>query len=66
MSNDTISYCLTTIRNACLIKKPTVCLPFTKVNQELVKVLDQEGLILGFRAYSNYLILIRLRYEGIE
>jgi small subunit ribosomal protein S8 len=66
MSNDTISNCLTTIRNACLIKKPTVCLPFTKVNQELVKVLDQEGLILGFRAYSNYLILIRLRYEGIE
>ena len=66
MSNDTISDCLTTIRNACLIKKPTVCLPFTQLNRELVRILDQEGMISGFRAYANYMILIRLRYEGLE
>jgi small subunit ribosomal protein S8 len=32
----------------------------------LVRILDQEGMISGFRAYANYLILIRLRYEGLE
>ena len=63
MSNDTISDCLTTIRNACLVKKPTVRLPFTRLNQQVVKSLDREGLIMGFNTENDYWITVRLRYE---
>ena len=65
MSNDTISDCLTTIRNACLVKKPTVCLPFTRLNQQIIQSLKREGLIMGFQAYASSWILVRLRYEGV-
>lgn len=66
MSNDTISDCLTTIRNACLVKKPTVCLPFTRLNQQVVKSLDREGLIMGFYIFEDCWIIVRLRYEGLK
>lgn len=65
MSNDTISDCLTAIRNACLIKKSTVCLPFTQLNYQIIDSLAREGLLLGFQEYAGCWILVRLRYEGV-
>ena len=49
MVNDTISDMLTRIRNACLIKKTTVLIPFTRMNQQIAQILEREGFIRGFQ-----------------
>lgn len=46
MVNDSISDMLTRIRNACLAKKSTVSIPYTRLNQEIAQILEKEGYIL--------------------
>nr|ALO21082.1 ribosomal protein S8 [Lobochlamys segnis] len=52
--NDSISDMLTRIRNACLAKKSTVSIPFTRVNQQIAHILEKEGFIQNFQiSFSN-------------
>lgn len=66
MVNDTISDMLTRIRNACLMKKLTVTIPFTQVNYRITEILEKEGFISSFQISKleafNVLIL-KLKYR---
>lgn len=63
--NDSISDMLTRIRNATLAKKSNVNIPFTKINQELAKILEKEGFVQGFQiALDSNDIVIRLKYSS--
>lgn len=42
---DPIADMLTRIRNAALVKKAEVCLPFSKIKLEIAKILEREGWI---------------------
>ena len=67
MVNDTISDMLTRIRNACLMKKSTVIIPLTRLNQKIAQILEKEGFIQGFQISQldsfNSLIL-KLKYRS--
>lgn len=67
MINDTISDMLTRIRNAILSKHQIVQLPSTKITQNVIRVLKEEGFIHEFEEIQenlrNYLI-ISLKYKG--
>ena len=63
--NDSISDMLTRIRNAALAKKSNVNIPFTRLNQEIAKILEQEGFIQGFQlSIETNDIIIRLKYSS--
>lgn len=65
--NDSIGDMLTRIRNASLAKKSNVNIPFTKLNKELAKILEQEGFVQGFQiAVDSNDIVIRLKYSSKE
>ena len=64
MSIDSVANCLTYLRNACLIKRPTVFIPFTKLNQELVRIFCNEGMVDAIKRYRVFFIVVRLKYEG--
>lgn len=67
MVNDTISDMLTRIRNASLMKKSTVAIPLTRMNQQIAQILEKEGFIYGFQISQvgsfNFLIL-KLKYRS--
>nr|YP_009184732.1 ribosomal protein S8 [Oogamochlamys gigantea]ALO62821.1 ribosomal protein S8 [Oogamochlamys gigantea] len=50
--HDSISDMLTRIRNACLAKKTTVSVPFTRINQQIAQILEKEGFIQTFYTSS--------------
>jgi small subunit ribosomal protein S8 len=58
--HDSISDMLTRIRNACLAKKSTVAIPFTRLNQQLAQILEKEGFI------QNYQLSFSLSVETVE
>lgn len=62
--NDSVSDMLTRIRNATLAKKSNVNIPFTNLNQELAKILENEGFIQSFQIAESNDILIRLKYSS--
>jgi small subunit ribosomal protein S8 len=63
--HDSISDMLTRIRNACLVKKSSVIVPHTKLNQEIAKILEKEGFIQSYQmVLSSNDILIRLKYRS--
>nr|YP_009238481.1 ribosomal protein S8 [Kirchneriella aperta]AMO01016.1 ribosomal protein S8 [Kirchneriella aperta] len=67
MVNDTISDMLTRIRNACLMKKSTVVIPLTRMNQQIAQILEKEGFIDGFQiSQINSLnsLLLKLKYRS--
>lgn len=67
MVNDTISDMLTRVRNACLMKKSTVLIPLTRLNQEIAQILEKEGFIQSFqlsRTDSFHSILLKLKYRS--
>nr|ACQ90810.1 ribosomal protein S8 [Neglectella solitaria] len=66
MVNDTISNMLTCIRNACLVKSQTVSIPFTKLSQNISRILEKEGFIESFQISPSGEILLRLKYIGNE
>ncbi len=53
MVNDTISDMLTRIRNACLVKKRTVLIPYTRMTIQIVEILEKEGLINSYEIVSK-------------
>nr|YP_010563858.1 ribosomal protein S8 [Coelastrum microporum]UWM13111.1 ribosomal protein S8 [Coelastrum microporum] len=65
MVNDTISDMLTRIRNACMVKKSNVLIPFTKMNQKIAQILEKEGFIQSFffEEDSNMLVL-KFKYRS--
>ncbi len=52
MVNDTISDILTRIRNANLIKSQTVSIPLTRINKQIVEILEKQGFIESFQVFS--------------
>ncbi len=52
MVNDTISDILTRIRNANLIKSQTVSIPLTRINKQIVEILEKQGFIESFQIFS--------------
>ena len=63
--HDSISDMLTRIRNACLAKKSSVQIPYTKLNAEITQILEKEGFIQSFQiALDSNDILIRLKYRS--
>ena len=45
MQNDTISDMLTRIRNANILRRKTVILPWTRINEQIVQLFAKEGFI---------------------
>ena len=65
MVNDSISDMLTRIRNACLIKKSTVAVPFTRMNQKISQILEKEGFIQTFQiSEDSRNLILRLKYRS--
>jgi small subunit ribosomal protein S8 len=63
--HDSISDMLTRIRNACLAKKSSVSIPYTKLNLEIANILEKEGFIQGFQiALDSNDIIVRLKYRS--
>lgn len=65
MVNDTLSDMLTRIRNACMVKKSTVLIPYTKMNHKVSQILEKEGFIQSFSTEedSNMLVL-KFKYRS--
>nr|AGZ90943.1 ribosomal protein S8 [Coussapoa parvifolia] len=66
MSNDTIANLLTYIRNADMNKKRTVRIPYTNINENIVKILLREGFIENTRKHqesNKYFLVLTLRHR---
>lgn len=64
MQNDTISDMLTRIRNANTLQKKTVLIPWTRMNEEIIKVFAKEGFISDSqRQEDSNTILVTLKYH---
>lgn|SRR6185437_9028159 len=65
MVNDTLSDMLTRIRNACMVKKSTVLIPFTKMNQKISQILEKEGFIQNFVLDENsQMLVLKFKYRS--
>lgn len=64
MVNDTISDMLTRIRNANLAKKKIVCMPLTRISQQISHILQKEGFIESFQISSSSELHLFLKYKG--
>ena len=65
MVNDPISDMLTRIRNACMVQKATVLVPFTKMNQKIAQILEKEGFIQNFQiSEDSKNFILRLKYRS--
>jgi small subunit ribosomal protein S8 len=68
MINDLISDTITRIRNASVVKNPTVLIPYTLLNNQFCKILEREGFIDSFQRKNineNELVLF-LKYKGTK
>lgn len=69
MRTDRISDILTRIRNANMIKKQTVEIPFTKISVDITKILKEEGFIDNFEIKMKDLkkiLILSLKYLGTK
>lgn len=65
MVNDTLSDMLTRTRNACMVKKSTVLIPFTKMNQKVSQILEKEGFIQSFVLDENsQMLVLKFKYRS--
>lgn len=65
MVNDTLSDMLTRIRNASMVKKSTVLIPFTKMNQKIAQILEKEGFVQSVVFDSDMKMLVfKLKYRS--
>lgn len=69
--NDSIGDMLTRIRNACLAKKSTLSLPFTRINEQIAQILEKEGFIQSYQTSldsqatgTGLNLIIRLKYRS--
>lgn len=51
---DPIADLLTRIRNAARINKPSVDVPYSKVKEEIVKVIKKEGYVSGYEINKEF------------
>ncbi len=67
---DPIADMLTRIRNASLVKKDEVLIPFSKIKFEVAKILAKEGFVGEVKEINqeniNSTIQVALRYKGKE
>ena len=65
MVNDTVSDMLTRIRNANNAKQQLVEIPFTKMTQSLINILESEGYVESSKVLpTRNTILVSLKYVG--
>jgi len=68
MINDSISDLFTRIRNANLIKKDVVIVPFNKVNKSIVEILAQHGFINNYdfclKKENKLFLNLTLKFEN--
>ena len=67
MVNDTISDMLTKIRNANNAKHQLVIIPFTKITNNIAKILKEEGFVENIEVLESNLqnsLLISIKYVG--
>jgi len=65
MVNDTISDMFTRIRNACMVKKSNVLIPFTKMNQKIAQILEKEGFIQSFFFdEDSSMLILKFKYRS--
>lgn len=65
MVNDNISDMLTRVRNACMVKKSTVLISYTRINQQIAQILEKEGFIQSFQiSPDSKNLLLRLKYRS--
>ncbi|MBU0597948.1 30S ribosomal protein S8, partial [Patescibacteria group bacterium] len=68
---DPIADMLTRIRNAVLVNKKNVVIPFSKIKFEMSKILEKEGFISGFEKIdntenNNSTLKLNLKYKSGE
>ncbi len=66
MVNDPIADFLTRIRNACILYKPRVRLPLSRITRRLAEILKQSGFVYGYDidTKEQYPVLVmRLKYD---
>jgi len=71
---DPISDFFIRIKNAYLVKKDQVVVPFSRMKYEMAKILEQSGFILAVRkkkkikktGYEELFLDLKLKYEGNE
>jgi small subunit ribosomal protein S8 len=62
---DSIGDMLTRIRNACLAKKSSVSIPFTRINQQIAQILEKEGFVQSYQtSLDAKTLIIRLKYRS--
>ena len=61
--NDPIADLLTRIRNACLRKHKTVIAPYSKIKEEIAKLLSVEGFIISVKKIDPRSLEIELKYD---
>lgn len=64
---DTISDMLTRIRNANMVKHQIVEIPFTKMSNNIAKILKEEGYIENYELYSDdskKVLILFMKYKG--
>jgi len=70
MVTDVVADALTRIRNACMVKHPTVSIPASKLKVELIKLLKEEGYVEDFEVVKNGVksdINVTLKYvDGVS
>ena len=67
MMTDPISDLLTRIRNACMVRKGRVEIPFSRMKQDILEVLKQEGYIEEYATIgegARKALDVTLRYVG--
>lgn len=62
---DPIADMLTRIRNALMVKKQAVSIPFSKIKLEMARIMKEEGFIEDFKKEENghAEILVSLKYQ---
>ncbi|MGX7592755.1 30S ribosomal protein S8 [Candidatus Karelsulcia muelleri] len=63
MITDTISDCLTRIRNGCRAKKDTIYIPYSKITNHIINILLEQGFIVNYKLERNTPYLnVELKY----
>lgn len=63
MQNDTISDMLTRIRNANILHQPTVVIPWTRMNEQIIRLFQAEGFIESVERPDNDRLSVVLKYD---
>ncbi|MEN8154218.1 MAG: 30S ribosomal protein S8 [Acidobacteriota bacterium] len=62
---DPIADMLTRIRNASKVEKEDVEIPYSKVKEEIVKVIQKEGYVSGYKVLKEFpsKLVVKLKYK---